>query len=429
MEPYFVLLAVLGVTVLIAAVLPRLVDGLPISLPMVVVVVGMAVFALPIGLEAPRPGLETRSAERLTEFVVIVSLMGAGLKLRRPVGWRSWATTWRLLGITMPLTVVAIALLGQAALGLPLATAILLGAVLAPTDPVLASDVQLAGPGQDEGADAGGVGEGDFDIDEHAGDEVRFSLTSEAGLNDGLAFPITNLAIAIAAGGSWFVPWVVDDVILKLTVGVVAGLVLGRVIGGAAFAPRSRLALAETGQGFVALGATLAVYGITEIAHGYGFLAVFIAAVVIRRSEVDHDYQALMHDFAETLERLASLLFLLLLGGAVVDGALRGLTWAGLSVGLVIVVVVRPLAGWIGLIGDRHDGPTRAAIAFFGIRGMGTIYYLAHAVNEELFPRAAEVWAVAVLTILVSVVVHGVTATPVLARLDRRRSARVAAPT
>ena len=426
MEPYPILLAVLGLTVLVAAVLPSLVERLPVSLPMVVVAIGMIVFALPVGLEAPRPGLEARSAERLTEFVVIVSLMGAGLKLRRPVGWRSWGTTWRLLGITMPLTVVAVTLLGQAALGLPLATAILLGAVLAPTDPVLASDVQLVGPGPDEHSETDDIDAVD-DIDRHAGDEMRFALTSEAGLNDGLAFPITNLAIAIAAGGSWFVPWLLDDVVLKLGVGLVAGLVLGRLIGVAAFAPRSRYALASTGHGFVALGATLAVYGITEMVHGYGFLAVFVAAVVIRRSEVDHEYQTLMHDFAETLERLASVLFLLLLGGAVVDGALRGLTPAGVGVAVAIVLVVRPLTGWVAMFGDRHDRSTRAAIAFFGIRGMGTIYYLAHAVTEDYFPRAAEVWAVAVLTILVSVVVHGITATPVLRRLDGRRRDRAPA--
>jgi NhaP-type Na+/H+ or K+/H+ antiporter len=422
-ESYPILLAVLGLTVLIAAVLPNIVERLPISLPMVVVAIGMLVFALPVGLEAPRPGLETTSAERLTELVVIVSLMGAGLKLRRPVGWRSWNVTWRLLGITMPLTVVAVTIVGQAALGLPIATAILLGAVLAPTDPVLASDVQLVGPGPDEHDETDDIDAVD-DLDAHAGDEVRFALTSEAGLNDGLAFPITNLAIAIAAGGSWFVPWLVDDVIVKLAVGLGVGLVLGRLIGAAAFAPKSRFALATTGHGFVALGATLAVYGISELAHGYGFLAVFVAAVVIRRSEVDHEYQTLMHDFAETLERLASVLFLLLLGGAMVDGALRGLTTAGVIVAVVIVIVIRPVTGWVALFGDRHDHSTRAAIAFFGIRGMGTIYYLAHAVNEELFPRASEVWAVAVTTILVSVVIHGVTATPVLARLDRRRVER-----
>ncbi len=406
MGAYPLLLAVLGIAVLGAAVLPHVIDRLPISLPIVIVAIGALIFSLPLSLDGPRPYADDVAAERLTEFVVIVSLMGAGLKLRRSPGWRSWATTWRLLAVTMPLTVAAIAVLGGTLVGLPIAAAILLGAVLAPTDPVLASDVQLAGPGAD---------------DEDSDDEVRFALTSEAGLNDGLAFPITNLAIAIAAGGSWFVGWVIDDVVVKLSVGLLTGVVLGRLIGWAMFTSRSRYALARTQQGFVALGATLAVYGVCELVHGYGFLAVFVAAVVIRRSELDHDYHERLHEFAETLEQLASILFLLLLGGAAVDGALSSLTPTGFAVAVAIVIVVRPLAGWIGLIGSPHGGAVRAAIAFFGIRGMGTIYYLAHAVNEERFPAASVVWAIAVTTILVSIVVHGVAATPVLARLDARR--------
>jgi len=414
MDAYPLLLAVLGIAVLGAAVLPRLIGRLPISVPIVIVGIGMLIFSLPLSLDGPRPVADDAAAERLTEFVVIVSLMGAGLKLRRAPGWRAWGSTWRLLGITMPLTVAAIAALSGAMIGLPIAAAVLLGAVLAPTDPVLASDVQLAGPGTDE--------------DDDADDEVRFALTSEAGLNDGLAFPITNLAIAIAAGGSWFVGWVVNDVVVKLGVGLLVGVTLGRLIGRAMFTRGSQYALARTRQGFVALGATLAVYGICELAHGYGFLAVFVAAVVIRRSEVDHEYHERLHEFAETSERLASVLFLLLLGGAAVDGALSALTVPGFALALSIVVVVRPVAGWVGLLGSPHDATTRAAIAFFGIRGMGTIYYLAHAVNEETFPRANQVWAVAVMTILISIVVHGVAATPVLERLDARKARHAAAP-
>lgn len=408
MGAYPLLLAVLGIAVLGAAVLPHVIDRLPVSLPIVIVAIGALIFSLPLSLDGPRPYADDVAAERLTEFVVIVSLMGAGLKLRRVPGWRSWATTWRLLAVTMPLTVAAIAVLAGTLIGLPIAAAILLGAVLAPTDPVLASDVQLAGPGADDNDDSD--------------DEVRFALTSEAGLNDGLAFPITNLAIAMAAGGSWFVGWVVDDVVVKLTVGLLSGLVLGRLIGWAMFTSRSRYALARTQQGFVALGATLMVYGVCELVHGYGFLAVFVAAVVIRRSELDHDYHERLHEFAETLEQLASVLFLLLLGGAAVDGALSALTPTGFAVAVAIVVVVRPLTGWVGLLGSPHDAGVRGAIAFFGIRGMGTIYYLAHAVNEERFPQASVVWAIAVTTILVSIVVHGVAATPVLARLDADRS-------
>jgi NhaP-type Na+/H+ or K+/H+ antiporter len=366
-------------------------------------------FSLPIGLEGPLPtdGGDTNWAERLTELVVIISLMGAGLKLRRPVGWRSWGTTWRLLGIAMPITIAGIALLSGLGLGFPVATAILLGAVLAPTDPVRASDVQLAGPGGTEATD-----------EEDADDEVRFALTSEAGLNDGLAFPFTNLAIAIAGGGSWLLGWVVEDVAVKLAVGLVAGYVLGRAISYLAFGLPTRWRLARTGQGFVSVGATLLVYGITELAHGYGFLAVFVAAVVIRRSELDHEYHEALHDFAETLERLASVVFLLLLGGSAVDGALGALTPAGVGVGLAVVLIVRPAAGMLCLVRSGLDRRVRAAVAFFGIRGMGTVYYLAHAVTEERFPLALEVWAVAIFVIVVSIVVHGVTSSAALARVD-----------
>ncbi|MGB0112793.1 MAG: cation:proton antiporter, partial [Ilumatobacteraceae bacterium] len=385
MEYYPLALAVLGVAVLGAAVLPSLLERAPISLPIVYVAAGMALFALPIDLEAPLPtsGDDTTWAEHLTELVVIISLMGAGLKLRRPFGWRSWSSTWRLLGIAMPLTIAGIALLGGVVLGLPAVAAVLLGAVLAPTDPVLASDVQLAGP------------HGAPDPEDDADDEVRFSLTSEAGLNDGLAFPFTNLAIAMAAGGAWFGGWVVDDVLIKLSIGVVSGIVLGRLIAYLAFGLPTRVRLARSGQGFVSIGATLLVYGVTELAHGYGFLAVFIAAVMIRRTERDHEYHEALHDFAETLEQLASVVFLLLLGGSVVDGALVALSPIGVVVAIVIVLVVRPVAGLVSLTGSGLPRPQRWAISFFGIRGMGTIYYLAHAVTEERFPYALDVWAVA----------------------------------
>jgi NhaP-type Na+/H+ or K+/H+ antiporter len=178
--------------------------------------------------------------------------------------------------------------------------------------------------------------------------------------------------------------------------------------------------LARSGEGLVAVGITLTVYGVTELVHGYGFLAVFVAAVTLRQREASHEFHTVMHNFADNLERLASLLFLLLLGGAAVGGALSGLTIEGALVGIAIVILVRPLAGWIGLIGSDESRSSTAAIAFFGIRGMGTIYYLAHAVTEEFFPQARVVWAVAVFTILVSIVVHGVSAGPVLTRLDRR---------
>jgi NhaP-type Na+/H+ or K+/H+ antiporter len=317
--------------------------------------------------------------------------------------------TWRLLAVTMPLTIVAIAAMGLLPLGLPLASAVLLGAVLAPTDPVLASDVEIEGP-----------------TEEDDDDDVRFALTSEAGLNDGLAFPFTNLAIALATAtaGGWAFNWVVEDVVVRLSVGLLVGWLLGRAIAWLAFRLPSRSALARTSEGFVAVGATLAIYGITEMAHGYGFLAVFVAAVTIRNEERNHDYQQILHDFAQTIERFASIVFLLLLGGAIVDGALGALTPAGAVVAFAIVLVVRPAAGLIGLWGEPLPASEKVAIAFFGIRGMGTVYYLAHASTEERFTGVDQIWAVAVLVIVLSIVVHGVSTTPALRYIDRRRELR-----
>jgi sodium/hydrogen antiporter len=422
LHTYTITLAVLGAAIILAAPLRRVLGPMPLSLPILYLLVGMGLFALPFGIEGPRLGADDEIAERVTEFVVIVSLMGAGLKLERPVGWRSWQTTWRLLGVTMPLTIVAVVLLGVGPLGLSLASAVLLGAVLAPTDPVLASDVQVEGPTTAEDSS------GEDPAAEDAHDEVRFALTSEAGLNDALAFPFTNLAIAMAAGGAWFTGWVVEDVVVRLSVGLVAGWVLGRGIAWLAFRFRSSHALARTSDGFVAIGATLFVYGVAELAHGYGFLAVFVAAVTIRNRERSHEYHQILHDYADSTERLASIAFLLLLGGALVDGGLSGLTVTGAVVAVAIVFLVRPLTGMIGLIGTRADAGERAAIAFFGVRGMGSIYYLAHAATEERFPLAAQVWAVALLVIVISIVVHGVSATAVLDRLDRRRRRRGGRP-
>ncbi len=158
------------------------------------------------------------------------------------------------------------------------------------------------------------------------------------------------------------------------------------------------------------------VYGVTELVHGYGFLAVFVAAVTLRQSERDHDYHQAPHDFAETLERLASVIFLMLLGGAAIDGALGSLDIPAAVAAIAIVLLLRPAAGLIAFLGSTVDRSDRLTISFFGIRGMGTIYYLAHAVTAERFDQAAEIWAVAILVILLSVAIHGVTASAALRR-------------
>jgi NhaP-type Na+/H+ or K+/H+ antiporter len=308
----------------------------------------------------------------------------------------------------MPLSIGCVALLGWWAAGLVPASALLLGAALAPTDPVLASDVQVGPPGGEEE------------------DDVRFSLTSEAGLNDGLAFPFTNAAVAMAAAGSagassWLGGWVLDDVVVKLSVGLIVGVLAGRAIGYVLFRLPPMRPVAESTEGFVALAATLLVYGVAELAHGYGFVSVFVAAYVIRDHERDHDYHEVLHASAESIERLVSAALLVLLGGAIVDGALGPLTLAGAAVGIAIVLVVRPVVGWLSLIRTATPTWERWAIAFFGIRGVGSVYYLAYALTEADFPGAEELWAITAFVILLSVVVHGLSAAPILRRVDARR--------
>src|SRR5688572_6072112 len=179
----------------------------------------MLVFALPLDLPDPDPLVHGELTEHLAEVCVIVALMGAGLKLDRPVGWRRWSSTWRLLAVAMPVTIAVMAGLGWWWAGLAPAAAVLLGSALAPTDPVLASDVQVGEPTEDEDSE----------------DEVRFALTSEAGLNDALAFPFVYAAIAMTAKGTdpagWLGRWLAVDVAYKLAAGVLLGLATGWLLG------------------------------------------------------------------------------------------------------------------------------------------------------------------------------------------------------
>jgi len=412
MSSYVVVLAGFGLVVLLTAWLPMVLRELPLSLPILCVALGAAVFAIqdvPGGAYHPQQQLPF--VEHMTELVVIISLMGAGLKLDRPFAWGSWRLTWRLLGIAMPLTIVVLAILGHVLLGLGIATALLLGAALAPTDPVLASDVQVGPPG--EGQE----------------DEVRFSLTSEAGLNDGFAFPFVHLAILLAVasqtGEPWLVEWLSVAVVWKIAAGIGIGYAVGLALGWATFHLPNRAKLSRTGDGFVALGITCLAYGVTEIAHGYGFLAVFVAALALRSTERGSKYHQKLHDFAEELERLLMMVLLVLLGGAITAGGLfEGLSWEAWTYAALAIFVVRPLSGWIGLLGTTRPASERAVISFFGIRGLGSVYYLSYALGKAPFEAPDLLWATLGLTIVISIVLHGITVTPVMRRLDRNARRR-----
>ena len=410
-EPTGVVYAALGLATLLAAILPRLLRRVPISLPMVFLAAGALVFALIPELPDPDPRTSSVFTLRVTELCVIVSLMGAGLALNRPVGWRRWATTWRLLAITMPLSMLGAALLGWGLLGLGVAAAILLAAAVAPTDPVLATEVQVAEPVEEP---------------DRVDDEVRFALTSEAGLNDGLAFPIVYLAMVISvagvAPGGWLGSWLAIDLAWRLAAGVLMGLGTGWALRRLFFAGSERLRLAEQAEGFVALAATFLAYGLTELLNGYGFVAVFVCACTIRAGERSHSYHRVLHGYVEQLERLLTVLIVIMVGGAATTGILAGTGWRDVVVAVVFLIVVRPAAGLLGLVGGRTGPRERAVIAFFGIRGVGSLFYAAYAIQHGSFgPEQDTLWRIITLVVIGSIVIHGVTATPIMMFLDRLR--------
>ncbi|GGW22983.1 cation:proton antiporter [Streptomyces xantholiticus] len=405
--------AALGVGALAAAVVPRMVFRRPLSMPMVFLAAGVVLAALPLPVPVVDPVRDRLWVEHVTEVCVIVSLMGAGLAINRPFGARAWAGPWRLLAVTMPLTVAAVAVAACFLLDWPPALALLLAAVLTPTDPVLAAEVRVGEPTDDE----------------HDEDEVRFTLTSEAGLNDGLAFPFVLAALALAAttasgwSAEWIGGWLLTDLLGRSAVGVLTGLAVGMLLGRMFFRARApALRLSEHMEGFVALGATFLSYGVAELLHGYGFLAVFVTACAVRAAERSHGYHKVLHEFTEQIERLLTAFLLFLLGGYLAAGGLAALTWQAALVAVLLILVIRPLTGWVAQFGFRTGPRERLVAAAFGIRGIGSLFYLSYALGRGHFAEyAEELWAVVAFTVLASVMLHGVAATPAISRLDRLR--------
>ena len=369
---------------------------------------------------------ENRAAiEHVTELAVLVALMGVGLAIDRPLRLRdrdSWAAGRRPGGcsaIAMPLCIAAVALLGWgAAWRRPRRCCS--GAVLAPTDPVLASDVQVAGPRP-------------ATTRSRSPTSVRFTLTSEAGLNDGLAFPFVYAADPAGdrgRGSGWALEWVAGTSSARSCVGVLVGVGVGRVLATVAFRSASdALRVAERGESLLALAALVSAYGVGEVVGGYGFLAVFACAMTFRSAERAHDYHAAMHEVVERLERLLTLFVLLVLGIALTRGLLAA--WTGAAcIGLALILVVRPLAGLIALAPfaaaatRRADRRERWAAAFFGVRGVGSIYYLAYAAGEADELAADWLWSTVAFTIVASVLVHGVLARPVMRAVEEDNARR-----
>ena len=197
------------------------------------------------------------------------------------------------------------------------------------------------------------------------------------------------------------------------------GIACGRMLAYVAFRASSRsLRVAERGESLLALAALIASYGVGEVLGGYGFLSVFVCAMTFRSAERSHDYHAAMHEVAERLERLLTLFVLLMLGIALTRGPPgRRCDWRGVAIGLALIVLVRPLAGMLVAAApwakpaDEPGGLTTAqrwAAAFFGVRGVGSLYYLAYAAGEASELGQDWLWSTVAFTVVASVLVHGV---------------------
>lgn len=407
MDPYILNLTIIGLAALSMAWLPHLLRKTFISFPIVFVIVGAILYMLPINLPTPSPLWQEDYVVHLTELVVIISLMGTGLKIRRKLNWKNWQIPLRLVSITMLLCIAGLGLMGWGILGLAPAAAILLGAVLAPTDPVLAEQVQVGPP------------------DDPEEDDVRFSLTAEAGLNDGMAFPFTWLAVvvAVAAGtsGEWLYDWVLRDLLYRIIAGVAIGYLVGRGLAYLIFTLPRKTNFPKAEDGFLALSATLVSYGVTELAHGYGFLAVFVTAITMSSYEVEDKYHTEMHDFVNQIEQILMVVLLIVFGGSLVRGLLDHLSWNGALVGLAFLFIVRPISALIGLAGIKVSLHEKLAISFFGIRGIGSFFYLSFALDKIDFAQADELWSMVGFIVMVSILLHGVTATRVMSYLDWAR--------
>lgn len=408
-DTYHVLLAAAGAAIIAAYWLPRFFSGRePASAPLLILA-GLLAFELVPGMPAALDPLQNpRLWEVFAELCVIIGLFGAGIKIDRLTGRKLWQPTVRMLAVGMPLTIAALALFGWLAAGMTLAGGLLLGAVLAPTDPVLAGDVQVGDP---------------LEGGEHP---VRFALTTEAGLNDGLAFPFVHLGVLVAAAGGLSAAladeWLLRDVVWRIAVGGAAGALCGVLLGRILFFwPRGN-PLSRTQSGVVAFAGVILAYGFTELVEGYGFIAAFVAGLVLRRQESEDHFHERLHSFAEALEHTLTAILLVALGAAL-PLLWPYLDWPHAMIALALIFVIRPLAGWLALIRTRLAGRERLVVSFYGIRGIGSIYYLGYAGHHVELVDEGALWATVAFTIVLSAMIHGLTAGVAVARVTGEEEA------
>ena len=428
---------IIGALLTTAALSGTLLKRLPLSITMFYLVAGYALGPGGVGMILIDPMQHTVLLERLAEAAVLISLFAVGLKLGLPLSNSAWRLPLRLAVISMVLTILLVAAAGMA-LGLSLGAAILLGAILAPTDPVLASDVQV--------------------VEANDRDRLRFSLSGEGALNDGAAFPFVMLGLGLLGLhdlGTWGWRWWGLDVVWAIVGGLLIGGVLGAAIGRLVVYLRSHHKESIGLDEFLALGLIGITYGLALLCYTYGFLAVFAAGLALQRvgktkkipataidsrdllnkDEVEklathQDYASayMMHEvqgFNERLERIAEVAVVLIIGAML---WYTTITWTGVLLLILLFAVIRPVSVWLGLIGAPMGRDQRVLASWFGIRGIGSIYYVMYAINHGLpQPLAAELLGYTLLIVAASVMLHGISVTPLMTRYAHRKAMREAA--
>jgi NhaP-type Na+/H+ or K+/H+ antiporter len=369
--------------------------------------------------------------QHIAQVVILISLFSAGLKLRVAPSSRMWWLALRLAYGSMAITVLLAAIVGRWLFALAPAMAILLAGILAPTDPVLASDVEVQDP--------------------YHLRSLNFALTSEAGLNDGSAFPVVLLGLSMLTGSldaaaRW--RWILLDVCWASAAGLAAGYAVANIVGRSVlYLRRSRGQAIGLGY-FLAPGLIAISYATGELVGAYGFLSVFACAVSLRWIELhesggktlpqlpliavdrknlyataaDPDVAPvflveLLLQFTVQLEQLGEVVIVVIVGVLLSHD---GLQWHLIPGLLLLFVVIRPAAVYCGLLGAPMGRSDRALIAWFGIRGIGSVYYLAFAAEHGLRPDTAhQVTQLVLAAIATSIAVHGLSVTPLMAWYDR----------
>ncbi len=396
---------------------------IPVTSAMLYLLVGILVGPTFLGLFHFNPLKESALLEVLTEVAVLISLFAAGVKMPVPVILSRWRTPILLAFVSMTVTVAMVASFSVYVLGLPLGAAILLGAILAPTDPVLATDVQIRHP-RDR-------------------DRLRFTLTCEAGMNDGTAFPFVMLGLGLLGLhdlGDSGTRWIIVDVLWATSAGILIGILMG---GGLAHVS-ARLRRSPYNSGllddFLGLGLIGLVYGLSVLLSAWGFLAVFFAAVALRQTEMklagrsseEQDRLQSGEDevegelaqsgrvsegsliFKEHLERLSELVLILLVGGMLFQDSW---SWRAVGLALFVFTVARPISVFVGLSGTRAPWSIRGMAGWFGVRGIGSFYYLMYAIQHGLAENlAVELIHLTLVVVTLSIFVHGISVKPMMSR-------------